>query len=93
MGNLEANNNQESMKDLEMNEAIESFSDLESQAKNEVVNTINAPEALKAQSKENLEKDLKSGELKKRIEEYIQVNGKKIENSEISIDAKGNILL
>ena len=66
----------------EVNQALSKFSAEEKNLESEVL----ANKDLKAWSKEEMKDSLDSGELKKRMDEYIQLNGEKIQISNIEMD-------
>lgn len=95
MVNVEKLTSRESLLENEINEALSGFSAEEMALKN----SVNGKNDLKQQTKEKMEEELKSWEIKKRVEGYIQMNGEKIAITDIKIvepmDAKSgkNLLL
>lgn len=83
MTNLEKANIQASTLENEVNQALNKFSAEKNQLKSEVIQTN---KDLKSRTKEQMKDYVESGECKKRIDAYIQVNGEKINVSKLEMD-------
>ena len=75
MTNLEKTNIQESTLESEVNQALNKFSAEKNQLKSSVIENN---KDLRSRTKEEMKDYVESGEAKKRIEEYIKINGEKI---------------
>ncbi len=87
MENLEKLTSEESAKEKEINEALNSFSEEMMRLEREINN-----KDIKPWTKEEMQAYLNSGEFKKRIDEYILVNGEKISVANIEMDATTGLL-
>ena len=89
MTTAEQMSSSESAMENEINTALDQFSQAEKKLKNEV---LKDNKDLKAWTKAEMQAYLDSGELKKRIDGYIQVNGTAINVDKIAMDDASGLL-
>lgn len=88
MANLEKLNTQEFLLEDEINAALKSFS-IETMA---LKKSITKNKETKERTKEEMKDYLDSGELRKRMDVYIKINGKKIDISDLEMDDASGML-
>ena len=89
MTNLEKANIQESTLENEVNQALSKFSAEKNQLKSSVIENN---KDLRSRTKEEMKDYVESGECKKRIEEYIKINGEKINVSKLEMDNANGLI-
>ncbi len=89
MAQLEHLASKESLLENETNAALQAFSLEMKKLQNEV---LSSKKDLKARTKEEMKTYLESGELRKRMDGYVKINGEKIEISKIELDETNSLL-
>ncbi|MEI7919876.1 MAG: hypothetical protein WCH65_07060 [bacterium] len=86
---MEKANIQESTLENEVNQALSKFSAEKNQLKSSVIENN---KDLRSRTKEEMKDYVESGECKKRIEEYIKINGEKINVSKLEMDNANGLI-